>query len=163
MKTKRNMFKKFLVTCTALVLALTMALPVSAAGWSFSYSGTSTAPGKSAAKLVGKVKKKETRRKKSCIAKGEDVTYKVGDITIETYSNKKGGTEYLNCVTITGGSTKIAGVKVGDTLSKVQKIKTFKKAKANGMAQSFTKGSTKVQITISKSTKKVTKIRLTKK
>lgn len=163
MKTKKNVVRRFLTVCLAAVLALAMALPVGAAsGYSCKYKTVTAKPGDTATKFKKKVG--GTRRKSaSCAAGGYDYIYNGKDIKLETYTTKKkkNATEYINSITFkTKKPQTKEGVKIGSSLKTVKskyKGKTVKDNRVN----TFTKGKTKLQISIRKG--KVTGIRYLRK
>lgn len=160
MKTKCNVFRRFLAVCLAATLVFAMALPVSAAsGYSCKYKSVTAKPGDNASKLKKKVSAKR-KQSPSCAAGGYDYIYDGKDIKLETYTTKKSksATEYINSITFKTKTPKTKeGVKIGSSLKTVKS--KYKKAK-NGV-NTFSKGKTKLQIVIKND--KVTAIRYLKK
>lgn len=158
MKTRKQIMKMITAVCLVAALAFTFCAPVNAAsrGYSFKYKGVSVSVGSNASSFIKKAgKPTKTVRKKSCAYKGEDVTYTYKYFTLKTYSNTKGGTEYVNSITLT--SSKVSTpekVKVGSSEKTV--TKKYGKAKANFGVYTYTKGNSKLIITVDN--KKVSQI-----
>lgn len=154
----KKMMKKFVALCLAAVLVAGFTFPAKAAssGYTFKYKGVSVSIGSDASKLIKKAgKASSTKRTKSCAHKGEDTTYSYKDFTLRTYSEKKGGTEYVMEIILKTSKVKTAeGIKVGSKEKDV--TKKYGKKKANFGVYTYTKGNTKLSIEVSD--KKVTEI-----
>lgn len=166
MKTKGNVFRRFLTVCLAAALVFAMALPVGAAsGYSCSYKSVTAKPGDKASSLKKKVGAKQ-KKSPSCAAGGYDYIYDGKDIKLETYTTKKSksATEYIRSITFKTKKPKTKeGVKIGSSLKTVKnkyKKTDSGKTPADGV-NTFSKGKTKLQISIKKG--KVTGIRYLKK
>lgn len=158
MKTRTQIMKMLTALCLAAVFAFTFYVPANAVskGYSFKYNKVSITIGSKAATFIKKAgKPKKTVRKKSCAYDGEDVTYTYDDFILKTYSNKKGGTEYVNSITLTSSDVATQEkVKIGSSEKTV--IKQYGKAKSKFGVYTYTKGKTKIVITVEN--KKVTEI-----
>ena len=154
----KKTMKNFVALCLTVVLMVSFMLPANAAskGYTFKYKGVSVSIGSDATKLIKKAgKASSTKRTKSCAHKGEDTTYTYKDFTLRTYSEKKGGTEYVMEITLKTSKVKTAeGIKVGSKEKDV--MKKYGKKSASFGVYTYTKGSTKIMIEVSN--KKVTKI-----
>jgi hypothetical protein len=155
--TFKTMCKTIVTLCLAAALLITSVLPASAAakGYSFKYNGVSITINSNASSFIKKAGKATISRAKSCAHKGEDVTYKYSSFTLKTYSEKKGGTEYVQEIKLT--SSKVStpeGLKIGSSETDV--TKKYGKAAAKFGVYTYTKGNTKLLITVSN--KKVTAI-----
>lgn len=159
----KKMMKELVAFCLMAALMMSFMLPVNAAskGYTFKYKGVSVSIGSDATKLIKKAgKASSTKRTKSCAHKGEDTTYTYKDFTLRTYSEKKGGTEYVMEITLKTSKVKTAeGIKVGS--KEKSATKKYGKAKASFGVYTYTKGNTKLMIEVSN--KKVTEITYTSK
>ena len=117
-------FKRIAVLCLVLVMALGVAAPTYAASsYKFTYKSYTRKPGDKIGSIKKKWKVKQASRQNSCIcAQGEDVVYSKSGLSVSATSKKKGGTEYINSITITSKSYKTKeGVKVGSSLKTLKK------------------------------------------
>ncbi len=119
-------------------------------GYTFKYNGVTVAPhgeAKDLIKKAGKVQKKT--KSKSCAYDGEDITYQYKDFKLITYTNKKGGTEYVQSIDFkTKKVTTDQGIKIGSKKSAV--TKKYANGKFNKISGVYTctKGKTTIQFTI---------------
>lgn len=157
----KQAMKQLAALCLTAVLMVSFMLPASAAskGYTFKYKGVSVSIGSDATKLIKKAgKASSTKRVKSCAHKGEDTTYTYKDFTLRTYSEKKGGTEYVMEIILKTSKVKTAeGIKVGSKEKDV--TKKYGKKKASFGVYTYTKGNTKLLIEVSD--KKVSEITYT--
>ena len=114
----------------SLVLAIAMVLlvPVSVVsaapkGYGFRYAGVTVYVHGKASGLIDKMGEPNKKSKsKSCAYDGEDIKYVYDDFTLVTYTEKKGGTEYVQSIKFTSKKAKTKeGIKIGS------KEKTMKK------------------------------------
>ena len=127
-----------------------MILPVQAAGkgYAVTYKKVTVYMDGNASKLLKKAGKPKSKTESvSCAYNGMDRTYKYNDFVVKTYSNSKKGTEYINSIELLSSkvSTK-EGIKIGSSKNDV--IKAYGKGKDNFGVYTYTKGKTKLMITI---------------
>lgn len=147
---KKKILKTMSMLCLIFVLIFAATVPVSAAskGYSFKYKGVSITINSKAKSFIKKAgEPKKIKRSKSCAYKGEDIVRTYSDFKLTTYTKKKGGTEYVSSIEITGkGVSTPEKIKVGSKKSTV--IKKYGKAKAQFGVLTYKKGKTKIVITI---------------
>lgn len=114
----------------SLVLAIAMVLlvPVSVIsaapkGYGFRYAGVTVYVHGKASGLIDKMGEPNKKSKsKSCAYDGEDIKYVYDEFTLVTYTEKNGGTEYVQSIKFTSKKAKTKeGIKIGS------KEKTMKK------------------------------------
>ena len=114
----------------SLVLAIAMVLlvPVSVVsaapkGYGFRYAGVTVYVHGKASGLIDKMGEPNKKSKsKSCAYDGEDIKYVYDEFTLVTYTEKNGGTEYVQSIKFTSKKVKTKeGIKIGS------KEKTMKK------------------------------------
>ncbi len=118
-------------------------------GYTFKYNGVTVAPHTEAKDFIKKAGKVKPTKSKSCAYDGEDITYKYKDFTLVTYTNKKGGTEYVQSIEFkTKKVTTDQGIKIGSKKSAV--TKKYKNGNLNKLSGVYTctKGKTTIQFTI---------------
>lgn len=145
MKNKFRFLTLVLILISFVYCGSNTSLYAAGKGYQFQYKGVSIAPHDKVDTLLKKLGKPNKRTKKaSCAYDGEDITYRYNGITIIAYSNKKGGTEYLMEVEITGKNIKTKeGVKVGSTTKDM--IKKYGKEKDNFGMYTYKKGKSGIQ------------------
>ena len=138
------------ILLVAVLFSTTKVAEAAPKGYSFKYSGVTVYVHEEAAKLIkkaGEPKKKKVEN--SCAYKGQDITYEYKDFTLVTYTEKKGGTEYVQSIKFKTKNVKTdKGIKIGSkksamlkkygkngTYNKLSGTYTYKKAK---MAIQFT-------------------------
>ena len=139
----------------SLVLAIAMVLlvPVSVVsaapkGYGFRYAGVTVYVHGKAEKLIDKMGEPNKKSKsKSCAYDGEDIKYVYDDFTLVTYTEKKGGTEYVQSIKFTSKKAKTKeGIKIGS------KEKTMKKkygrARDNFGVYTYKKGKMGITFTV---------------
>lgn len=125
-------------------------------GYGFKYAGVTVYVHGKASKLIDKMGEPNKKTKsKSCAYDGEDTKYVYDDFTLVTYTEKKGGTEYVQSIKFTTKKAKTKeGIKIGS------KEKTMKKkygrAKDNFGVYTYKKG--KMGIVLTVEDEKVTEI-----
>ena len=143
-------WKKVLSVCLVMACVCTMIITVQAAGkgYAFTYKKVTVYMDGNASKLLKKAGKPKSKTESaSCAYNGMDRTYKYNDFVVKTYSNSKKGTEYINSIELLSSkvSTK-EGIKIGSSKNDV--IKAYGKGKDNFGVYTYTKGKTKLMITI---------------
>ena len=139
----------------SLVLAIAMVLlvPVSVVsaapkGYGFRYAGVTVYVHGKASGLIDKMGEPNKKSKsKSCAYDGEDIKYVYDDFTLVTYTEKKGGTEYVQSIKFTSKKAKTKeGIKIGS------KEKTMKKkygrARDNFGVYTYKKGKMGITFTV---------------
>ncbi len=118
-------------------------------GYRFKYKGVTAGMNDKADKLVKKLGNVTPTKSRSCAYDGEDFKYEATDLELMTYTNKKGGTEYIQSVKFKTKKIKTAeGVKIGSKESTVKK-KYGKRAKPNDFGvYEFKKGKMILYITV---------------
>lgn len=106
----------------SLVLAIAMVLlvPVSVVsaapkGYGFRYAGVTVYVHGKASGLIDKMGEPNKKSKsKSCAYDGEDIKYVYDEFTLVTYTEKNGGTEYVQSIKFTSKKAKTKeGIKIG--------------------------------------------------
>lgn len=145
---KKKILKTISMMCLVFALVFAMTIPASAAskGYSFKYNGVSITINSKAKNFIKKAgEPNKTKRSKSCAYKGEDIVRTYDDFKLTTYTKKKGGTEYVSSIKITGkGVSTPEKVKVGSKKSTV--TKKYGKAKEQFGVFTYKKGKTKIVI-----------------
>lgn len=146
--------KKITTKLLALALALTVlagglcSAQAAPKGYKFKYKGVTAGMNDKAEKLIKKLGDVTPTKKKSCAYDGETFTYNAKDLKLVTYTNKEGGTEYIQSVTFKTKEIKTAeGVKIGSKESTVKK-KYGKNAKPDYGVYKFKKGKMTLYITV---------------
>lgn len=155
-------WKRVLIVSVLLVSILFSTARVAEAapkGYSFEYSDVTVYVHGEAAELIKKAGKPQKKKAvNSCAYKGQDITYEYKDFTLVTYTNKKGGTEYIQSIKFKNKNVKTdKGIKIGSKkntmLSKYGKKGTYNKLSGT---YTYKKGKMAIQFTIENS--KVTAI-----
>lgn len=139
----------------SLVLAIAMVLlvPVSVIsaapkGYGFRYAGVTVYVHGKASGLIDKMGEPNKKSKsKSCAYDGEDIKYVYDEFTLVTYTEKNGGTEYVQSIKFTSKKAKTKeGIKIGS------KEKTMKKkygrARDNFGVYTYKKGKMGITFTV---------------
>ena len=152
-------FNKVIGLVMALVIMFMVPFSVTQAapkGYAFKYAGVTVYVHGKASKLIDKMGEPNKKTKsKSCAYAGEDIKYVYDDFTLVTYTEKEGGTEYVQSIKFTSKKAKTKeGIKIGS------KEKTLKKkygrAKDNFVVYTYRKGKMGIVFTVEDS--KVTAI-----
>ena len=156
MKKTVLILKKAAIVMMVLSIALGMNLPgvenASAAtkGYYFTYAKKSVTMGSDATSFInaaGKPSKKKAE--KSCAYDGKDITRKYKNFILYTYtnSNSSSATEYVDGITfLTKKVSTKEGIKIGSSEDDV--IEAYGSAKAKYGVYTYTKGKTKLQISV---------------
>ena len=137
----RNIVKKLTLGVLVCVMLLAALAPVPAQakskGYGFRYSGKTFYMNDKADKLLEKLGDYDKRtKKKSCAYDGEDITYTYKDVKVLTYSNKRGGQEYIQSIIFRTDKVKTAeGIKIG---SDEQDVKDAYNKRARAVAGRYT-------------------------
>lgn len=117
-------------------------------GYEFKYDGVTVSIHGEAAKLIKKMGRPDKKTKTaSCAYKGEDIKYVYEDFTLVTYTNKKGGTEYVQSIKFTSKDVKTKeGLKIGS--SKSTMLKKYGRKKDNFGVYTYKKGKMGISFTV---------------
>lgn len=151
-----KMNKKMMSMLLALVMLFLLpgtAVQAASKGYGFTYDGVTVYMHGNAQTLIDKMGTPQKKTKaKSCAYDGEDIKYVYKDFTLVTYTQKDGGTEYVQTITFTTKNAKTRrGIGIGSSEKNMKKqygkarpkygVYTYKKGK---MATLFTVEDAKV-------------------
>ena len=146
-------WKKIIITSLLLVAVLfttTTFAEAAPKGYAFKNAGVTAYMHGEAATLIkksGKVEKKKVTN--SCAYDGQDITYEYKNFTLVTYTNKKGGTEYIQTIKFKNNKVKTdKGIKIGS--KKADMTKQYGKGEYNKFSGVYTykKGKMAIQFTV---------------
>ena len=145
--------RKFVTRVTALVLVMLLALSFTASfAAGFSKSGAGITKGGVKLGATGNWKSKLSSLKRSkepgCVGVYAGYIYKASGLKIETHQKKKTSSEEIVYILVTSKSYRtIGGLKVGDTVEKMQSI--YGKGRKSGSTYSYSSGSYKMKVSTS--------------
>ena len=112
------------VIAVFMALLMLLCVPTSIAhaapsGYGFKYAGVTVYVHGEASKLIDEMGDPERKTKtKSCAYDGEDIKYVYDNFILVTYTEKTGGTEYVQSIKFTSSKVKTKeGIKIGSTES----------------------------------------------
>ncbi|MEY8333204.1 hypothetical protein AALB53_08870 [Lachnospiraceae bacterium 47-T17] len=149
----KNMVKKLTLGVLVCVMLATAFMPLNvqakSKGYGFKYSGKTYYMDDKADKLLEKLGDYEKRsKKKSCAYDGEDITYTYKNLKVKTYSNRRGGQEYIQSIMFRTDKVQTAeGIKIGSDEDDVKDAYN-KRAKAVAGRYTFKKGKMSLVITV---------------
>ena len=149
-----NKWTKLIVTSVLFVAVLFSTTKVAEAapqGYAFKDSGVTVYVHGEAAKLIEKAGKPEKKKiENSCAYDGQDITYEYKNYTLVTYTEKKGGTEYVQTIKFKNAKVKTdKGIKIGSKknalIKKYGKKYTYNKI---GGTYTYKQGKMGIQFTV---------------
>ncbi len=148
MKKTIRRFAAFLMVFALLLCGLGTEARAASTDYKFKYKGVTAKMNGKAKKLIKKMGDVEPSKTKSCVYDGDDYVYDGKDLVLCTYTNKKGGKQYIQSVSFKTTKIKTAeGIKLGSKESKV-KEKYGEDAEPSYGIYTFTKGKTVLSITV---------------
>lgn len=148
-----NKKKTKVMVMLAVILAAVIVIPTTMAqaapkGYQFKYNGVTVSVHGEAKNLIKKMGKPSRKSKTvSCAYKGEDIKYVYKNFTLVTYTNKKGGTEYVQSIKFTTNKVQTnEGLKIGS--SKNTMLKKYGKINDNFGVYTYKKGKMKLSFTV---------------
>lgn len=146
----KDMVKKLtlgVLVCVMLAALAPVPAQARSKGYGFKYSGKTFYMNDKADNLLDALGDYDRRtKKKSCAYDGEDITYTYKDVKVLTYSNRRGGQEYIQSIIFRTDKVQTAeGVKIG---SDEQDVKDAYGRRARAVAGRYTFKKGKMRLVI---------------